>query len=374
MSTTIEEKIKDLEDEIRETPKNKSTERHIGFLKAKMAKLRRKQIDFQLSSRGSTGYGFDIKRTGDGTVVLLGFPSTGKSTLISKITSKESKIGAYDFTTTAAIPGILAHKGTQIQIIDLPGIIEGAHIGKGRGKEILAVARAADMILVLLESKPLDLKIIDCYDIIIEELGKVAIRPDKKKPFIKISKTERGGISISTLKALSHMSEKTFASIMREYKISNAQVTVRSDPTIDELIDILEGNRTYPKLLVVVNKTDLTSRKELKNLKKIFQDAIYISALSGKNLSTLKDVIVDKLELIQIYLKKQGEKTDYEEPLIITKYSTIKDVCAKIHRKFEKEFRYAVISGKSAKHPNQRVGLDHIIIEGDVITIITKKF
>ena len=374
MSTTIEEKIRNLEDEIRETPKNKSTERHIGFLKAKMAKLRRKQIDFQLSSKGSTGYGFDIRRTGDGTVVLLGFPSTGKSTLISKITSKESKIGAYDFTTTGAIPGILAHKGTKVQIIDLPGIIEGAHIGKGRGKEILAVARAADMILLLLESKPLALKITDTYNIIIEELGKVAIRPDKKKPFIKISKTERGGISIYTLKALSHMSEKTFASIMREYKISNAQVTVRSDPTIDDLIDILEGNRTYPKLLVVINKTDLLSRKELKNLKKIFQDAVYISALSGKNLSNLKDIIIDKLELIQIYLKKQGEKTDFEEPLIITRYSTIKDVCAKIHRKFEKEFRYAVISGKSAKHPNQRVGLDHVIKEGDVITIITKKF
>jgi len=72
--------------------------------------------------------------------------------------------------------------------------------------------------------------------------------------------------------------------------------------------------------------------------------------------------------------KKQREKTDFNEPLIVKKNSAIKDVCNKIHRSFVKQFRYAVVSGSSAKHTNQRVGLDHVIHEGDVITIIVKKF
>ena len=178
MSSTIDDQIREIEDQIKRTQKNKSTEHHIGLLKAKVAKLRRKKLDIQFSSKTGSSYGFDVKKAGDGSVVLIGFPSTGKSTLISKITAKQSKIGDYAFTTTTAIPGILFHKGTQIQIIDLPGIIEDASLGKGRGKEILAVARSADMILILLEPKD----VIKFYDKILSELRNVAIRPGLEKP------------------------------------------------------------------------------------------------------------------------------------------------------------------------------------------------
>ncbi|MHA1222793.1 MAG: OBG GTPase family GTP-binding protein [Candidatus Heimdallarchaeaceae archaeon] len=368
MSATIDEKIQEIEDQIKQTQKNKATEHHIGLLKAKLAKLRRKKLDIQLSSRGVTGYGFDVKKAGDGSVVLIGFPSSGKSTLISNITSKQSKVGHYAFTTTSAIPGIMFHRGTQIQIIDLPGIIEGASLGKGRGKEILAVARSADMILLLLEPYNVD----KFYEKALKELHNVAIRPGKEKPIIKIKKQPRGGIALSTLKKLTHMSEKTFAGILREYKITNAVVTVRSDPTMDEVIDVLEGNRVYPKLLVVINKIDLLSEKQRRRLRRQYPELV--SALEGKNLDLLKDEIVERLELIKIYLKKQRQKTDYNEPMIVKKDSTIRDVCNKIHRKFVSEFRYAVVSGPSAKHPNQRVGLDHVVQDGDVITIIIKQF
>ena len=76
--------------------------------------------------------------------------------------------------------------------------------------------------------------------------------------------------------------------------------------------------------------------------------------------------------MIQVYLKKQRSKTDYDDPLIIKRDSSILDICNKIHRKFKEQFRYAVVNGPSSKHPNQRVGLDHIVQEGDVITIIIK--
>lgn len=370
MSATIDERIADIEDQIKRTQKNKSTEHHIGLLKAKVAKLRRKKLDGEMASRSFSGYGFDVKKAGDGSVVLIGFPSTGKSTLISNITSKESKIGHYAFTTTTAIPGILFHKGTQIQIIDLPGVIEEASKGKGRGKEILAVARSADMILILLDPR----KVKTFYEKTLIELKNVAIRPGRTEPDIRIKKKDRGGIALSTLAKLTHMSEKTFSGILRAYKIMNAMVTVRSDPTMDELIDVLEGNRVYPKLLIVVNKIDLITSKQKNRIKKKFPEAVMISSLTGENLEILKEAIVDRLELIQIYLKKQREKTDFNEPLIVKKNSTIKDVCNKIHRSFVKQFRYAVVSGSSAKHTNQRVGLDHVIQEGDVITIIVKKF
>ncbi|MHA1305028.1 MAG: OBG GTPase family GTP-binding protein, partial [Candidatus Heimdallarchaeaceae archaeon] len=331
-------------------------------------KLRRKKLDSQMSKSGG-GYGFDVKKSGDATVVLLGLPSVGKSSLISKITNKESKVGHYAFTTLDAIPGILQHDGAKIQIIDLPGIIEGASEGKGRGKEILAVARTADMIAILVTPENAEKQI----NIIMKELYKVAIRPGAKEPYIKIKKTDKGGIAISTLHKMTHMSEKTFAGIMREYKISNAIVTVRSDPTMEELIDVLEGNRVYPKKLIIVNKIDQYPEEEIEKLKQKLPDAVFISALTEENLDELKDVINDKLELMKIWMKKQGEKTDFKEPLIIKQGSTVRDVCHKIHRRFESEFRYAIVSGPSAKHPNQRVGLEHILQDGDILTIIIHK-
>ena len=80
------------------------------------------------------GEGFEVSKSGDARVGMIGFPSVGKSTLLTKLTGTFSKVAAYEFTTLTCIPGVLKHKGAKIQLLDLPGIIEGAKDGKGRGK------------------------------------------------------------------------------------------------------------------------------------------------------------------------------------------------------------------------------------------------
>lgn len=82
-----------------------------------------------------------MSKSGDARIALVGFPSVGKSTFLSKITKTKSEVAAYSFTTLTAIPGVLEYGGAEIQILDLPGIIEGAAEGKGRGRQVISAAK-----------------------------------------------------------------------------------------------------------------------------------------------------------------------------------------------------------------------------------------
>ena len=141
------------------TQRNKATEAHLGLLKAKLAKLRRELLT-PVATKSGGGEGFDVTKAGDARVGLIGFPSVGKSTLLNKLTQTYSEVAAYEFTTLTCIPGVIQYKGARIQLLDLPGIIEGAKDGKGRGKQVIAVARTCNLLLIVLDSsKPLKAKL-----------------------------------------------------------------------------------------------------------------------------------------------------------------------------------------------------------------------
>lgn len=91
-------------------------------------------------------------KSGDARVAMIGFPSVGKSTLLTKLTTTKSEVASYEFTTLTCIPGAISYKGATIQLLDLPGIIEGASEGIGRGRQVIAVARTADLIMIVLDA------------------------------------------------------------------------------------------------------------------------------------------------------------------------------------------------------------------------------
>jgi hypothetical protein len=98
-----------------------------------------------------------------------------------------------------------------------------------------------------------------------------------------------------------------------------------------------------------------------------------VSAAKGEGLERLKEAIFRELDLIRIYLKPQGGEADMEEPLVIKRGSTVEMVCRAIHRDFVERFRFARVWGRSARFPGQRVGLEHVVEDGDVITIILRR-
>lgn len=361
---TIEERIEEIEEEIRNTPYNKATQHHIGKLKAKLAQLREEFIKRKTSRK--KGGGFSIKKYGDATVVLIGFPSVGKSTLLNKLTDAESKVAGYEFTTLEVIPGMMDYEGAQIQILDIPGLIDGASSGRGKGKEILSIVRNSDIILILLDiNNPMHLRTIE------RELYYAGIRLNQKPPNVNIKKMDRGGIKIYSSVSLNKIDKKMIKEILNTNGIHNAQVTIREDINEDQLIDVVMKNRVYVPSIIALNKIDIVDDKKLEEIRsEVNEDIIPISAEKGLNLDKLQREIFKKLDIIRVYTKRHGKKVPLDKPLIMKKGSTVGDVCGKLHKEIRGKFRYAVLSGKSAKFDAQVVGLNHVLQDGDVLMIV----
>jgi small GTP-binding protein len=181
-------RIEAIEAEMARTQKNKATMYHLCQLKAQLAQLKRQEIERQFAGGGGGGDGWDVKATGDARVGLIGFPSVGKSTLLTKMTGTHSEAAAYEFTTLTCIPGIIRYKGAKIQLLDLPGIIEGAKDGKGRGKRVIGTARTCTLILLVLDSsKPVTHK-----KLIEKELHGFGIRLNQRKPNVYFKRHDKG--------------------------------------------------------------------------------------------------------------------------------------------------------------------------------------
>ena len=362
----VPEKIKAIQDEIGRTQLNKATEHHVGLLKAKIAKLKREQETIQIKKSAKKSDGFDVRRTGDATVVFIGLPSVGKSTLLNRLTGSKSSVGAFQFTTTTVVPGVLEYRGAKIQVLDLPGIIKGASTGKGLGKRILAVARSADIVLLILD-------IFQPYheDVLTKELSNIGIKLNQSPPNIVIEKSTTGGIAVAEQVKLKKMSVKLLKDILNVYGYTSARVVIREDIDSEQLVDFITGNKTYAKSITILNKIDLVDKKFLKNAsKKIKSEFIQVSADANVNIEELRSRLYNELEFIRIYLRPKGGKADYIEPLIIRNGNSVLDVCNKLHRKMRRDFRYGLVWGKSVKFGGQRVGLNHILQDEDVLTII----
>ncbi|MCK5107577.1 MAG: 50S ribosome-binding GTPase, partial [Nanoarchaeota archaeon] len=271
----VKERIQEIEDQLKTTKYNKKTQHAIGLRKAQLAALKKKA---EGQKKSGSGYGYVIRKTGDATVVMVGFPSVGKSTLLNAITNQESIVGGYDFTTLEAIPGLLNYKGAKIQIFDVPGLVEGAAAGTGRGKEVLSVVKNADLCLLVVDvNRPSDLEIIK------NELYDADIRINTKKPEVKFKKVTKGGITLSKTVPLA-IDDQLVKDMLNEMGIINADVLIRSKVNEDQLIDAVIGNRKYLNAVIILNKCDTVSYAKANEIKEKIKADVLVSAERKENL------------------------------------------------------------------------------------------
>ncbi|MBS1263765.1 MAG: GTPase Obg [Methanonatronarchaeales archaeon] len=359
----LEDEISEVEREISDTPRNKATEEHLGRLKAKLSRLREEREKRESSSGGSK-VGYAPRKTGHATVVLVGFPSVGKSTLLNALTNADSEVGSYSFTTVDVVPGMMELNGLDVQLLDVPGLIGGAGSGRGNGREVLSVVRTADLVLLMA-----DVFDADQVHRTREELRDVGIRLDQEPPDVRFDRRESGGIDIRSTVEQS-FDGSIFENVLREYGFLNGYVTVREEVDVERFIDALSGNRAYLPSLTVFNKVDLATGERVAEIRERFGDPVLISARSGRGLEELRERIADALDFIRVYLKPPSGEPDYDEPMVLGGGSTVSDAAERIHGNVASGFRWARVWGPSAKHDGQQVGADHVLMDGDVLTIV----
>ncbi|EJW77827.1 hypothetical protein WUBG_11263 [Wuchereria bancrofti] len=161
--------------------------------------------------------------------------------------------------------------------------------------------------------------------------------------------------------------------VLHEYKIFNADVVFRADCTVDELIDVIQGNRVYLPCLYVYNKIDQISMEEVDRLARL-KHSIVISCEMKLNMDYMVEKIWEYLALIRIYTKKPGNAPDLgpRDGLILRRGATIEHACHALHRNLSASFRYAIVWGTSTKFSPQRVGIHHKLHHEDVVQIVKK--
>jgi ribosome-interacting GTPase 1 len=266
--------------------------------------------------------------------------------------------------------------------LDLPGIIEGAAHGAGRGKEVIAVARSADAILIVLDAGKEGLN--RHREILEQELETVGIRLNQRPPDVTVTKRKSGGgirfASTVPQTKLGPDPEKVVTQVLREYKVTSADVLARDEITVDQLVDVVLGNREYKPCLYLYNKIDTITIEEVDQLAR--QPHSIVGSVNkrwniGEPLEDdpLKRKMWQYLGLTRVYTKRKGSPPDLEEPVILSeirKGTTVKSLCANISTQMLRDLNYALVWGTSAKHSPQRCGLNHKLDDEDVVQIVTK--
>ena len=172
-------------------------------------------------------------------VGLVGFPSVGKSTLLSVVSSARPEIADYPFTTIIPNLGVVTSKdGRSFVMADLPGIIEGAHDGKGLGLQFLRHIERCRIIVHVIDMGESGRDPYSDYKIISKELKEYGFGLDKRPVIYVASKMDEEG-ALERLKAFE-----------KKAKVKCIPISALTEERIDELVykcvDLLEVTPIFP--------------------------------------------------------------------------------------------------------------------------------
>jgi len=379
-ASSIDEKIKKLEEFLSLVPKHKATEKIVALNRSRLAKLKREQEARRkrLKSTGKRSSPFSIKKEGLQIILISDFhtPGVGKTSVLNYLTkAAKDKIGK--FTPLPEI-GIYKYKKIRFQIVDMPSLMEDASKGVGNGKEILSQLRACDLLVLCVD---LSRNVKDQMELMLKELSEADIKINSPPPPISIQKTGSNRVQVFYLtkeakevEDLAIFTEK-IREIVNENGIRNAIVKINGAITLNHVVDALTTSVVYKKAIILGTKGDLPNTESIFNdLKKIYSNnfPLFIGSSIKKSQfsENFGEIVLHYLKKIKIYTMNNGKIAD--KPLIIDENARVRDVALKIHRSFIELFDYAVIIREGSRQKRKKVGLEYKLKDNDVIELHTK--
>jgi uncharacterized protein len=135
-------------------------------------------------------------------------------------------------------------------------------------------------------------------------------------------------------------------------------------------------SRASASKIIIFNKIDLLNENEKRKVFAHLQSKKYnfvmLSCKAQENLQVLKDKIFASFNKIRVYTKEPGKTVDKEDPIILPKDSNVKEAAEKILHGFSLKIKQAKVTGPSSKFPNQKVGLEHVLKDKDIVEFYTK--
>ncbi len=314
-ATSHEEKLEALREMIALLPKHKGTEKMLGDLRRRVAKLEDETEHATRSGhRADLGH---VRREGAGQWVLLGPPNAGKSSLLKALTHAHPEIADYPFTTHAPQPGMMPFEDVQVQIVDTPAVAPGH-----TESYLPNMARSADGVLLVLA-------------------------PQGAPP--AAGEVDAAARSMFDL-------------------LERARVWPQARPLPPDSAALLAQR----PVIALGNKCDLDEDGTFAALAReaVGRDLPYfaVSALRGDGLEALRPVLFRELRRIRVYTKEPGHKPDLGRPFVLPEGATVHDLARLVHGDIAERLRFARIWGH-ARFDGQQVERHHVLVDRDVVEL-----
>ncbi|MFX0053014.1 MAG: GTPase, partial [Candidatus Hermodarchaeota archaeon] len=348
-------------------------EKHLAMAKTKLKKLKAKQEKIKQVKKGS-GERWLVPKGEDAQIAIIGTVNSGKSSVLNKIAQSDSaaKVGSYPFTTVKPEVGSTTAQGARLQLVELPALVDGSVKGEMSGKLVLAGIRNADCVIITLD---LSQDPVNQLQLILKELNLGKIRLNVVQPPVTVEKVGSGSIQVFNDHFFEGEGKESVIEIMRGKGYVNAIVRFHAPTSLDQFLDTLDSSITYLPALIIATKGDIEGSKlnynrlcEFISDKRLNFQIIPTSVPQGEGFQEIEETIFEKLKKIRIYTRNAGGDIA-ERPIILKKGSTVQDAISVLSKKMLKFFRFARIWGSSAKFEGEKVGLDRVLHDGDVIQV-----